>query len=177
MPCSPSSNDDERRVPKERVMVDANEMQAALAALNATAAFNRWSGVEVRCPAAGEVELSMPWRDEHGQYAGFLHAGMIGALIDTACGFAAFTVAGRVLASHYSVSCLAPAVGDAFVARGRVVQAGRRQVFAAAELFARRDGVERKVATGDAILVPVEAAAPPGAVGAASTAGIDNRRP
>jgi len=156
-------------------MADTTDLQAALAALNATAAFNRWSGFEVRCPAPGEVELSMPWRDEHGQYAGFLHAGMIGALIDTACGFAAFTVAGRVLASHYSVSCLAPAIGDAFVARGRVVQAGRRQVFAAAELFARRDGVERKVATGEAILVPVDAATPPAA--AIAAAGPDNRRP
>jgi uncharacterized protein (TIGR00369 family) len=156
-------------------MADTTELQAALAALNATAAFNRWSAFAVRCLAPGEVELSMPWRDEHGQYAGFLHAGVIGALIDTACGFAAFTVAGRVLASHYSVSCLAPAIGSAFIARGRVVQAGRRQVFAAAELFALRDGAERRVATGEAILVPVEAADRPPA--AAAAASIDNRRP
>lgn len=137
-------------------MADPSELQAALVALNASAAFNRWAGFEVRCLAPGDIELSMPWREEHGQYAGFLHAGMIGALIDTACGFAAFTLVGRVLASHYSVSCLAPAIGSAFVARGRVVQAGRRQVFAAAELIARRDGVDRRVATGEAILVPVE---------------------
>jgi uncharacterized protein (TIGR00369 family) len=134
------------------------DLQAALVALNASAAFNRWAGFEVSCIAAGEVELRLPWRDEQGQYAGFLHAGMIGALIDTACGFAAFTVAGRVLASHFSVRCLAPATGATFLARGRVVQAGRRQVFAAAELFAIREGVERRVAIGDAILVPVEAA-------------------
>jgi uncharacterized protein (TIGR00369 family) len=155
-------------------MADTTELQAALAALNATAAFNRWSGFEVRCLAPGEVELSMPWRDEHGQYAGFLHAGVIGALIDTACGFAAFTVARRVLASHYSVSCLAPAVGSAFVARGRVVQAGRRQVFAAADLFALRDGGQRRVAFGEAILVPVEAPPPSAAAAMPST---DNRRP
>lgn len=154
-------------------MADTSDLQAALVALNASAAFNRSAGFEVRCLGAGEVELSMPWRDEHGQYAGFLHAGMIGALIDTACGFAAFTVVGRVLASHFSVNCLAPATGSAFVARGRVVQAGRRQVFAAADLFALRDGPERRVATGEVILVPVEA--PPGA--AASSASIDNRRP
>ena len=155
-------------------MADITEMQAALVALNASAAFNRRAGFEVRCLGAGEIELSMPWRDEHGQYAGFLHAGVIGALIDTACGFAAFTVAGRVLASHYSVSCLAPAIGSAFVARGHVVQAGRRQVFAAAELFALRDGAERRVATGEAILVPVAAADGPPAAAAAS---VDNRRP
>ena len=43
----------------------------------------------------GEAEIAMPWRQEVGQYAGFLHAGLVGALIDTACGFAAATMAGR----------------------------------------------------------------------------------
>jgi uncharacterized protein (TIGR00369 family) len=90
----------------------------------------------------GRSELKLAWRPELGQYAGFLHAAMIGGMIDTACGFAAYTVCGDVLASHFSVSCLAPATGDAFVARGRVVKAGRRQVFAHAELFAL-DGGER----------------------------------
>ena len=79
-------------------------------------------------------------------------------MIDIACGFAAYTVAGRVLASHFAVSCLAPATGERFLARARVAKAGRRQVFAAAELFAWRDGVERLVATGETILVPVEGA-------------------
>jgi acyl-coenzyme A thioesterase PaaI-like protein len=95
-----------------------------------------------------------------GQYAGFLHAGLIGALLDTVSGFAAATVAGRVLASHFSVNCISPAVGQAFVARGRVVKAGRKQVFAAAELYAQGEGAALKlVATGNAILVPVEEAA------------------
>ena len=91
-----------------------------------------------------------------GQYAGFLHAAMIAGMIDTACGFAAFTLVGPVLASHFSVNCLATATGAAFVARAQVVKAGRRQVFAHADLFARNGGEERLVATGDAILIPVE---------------------
>ena len=64
---------------------------------------------------------------------------------------------------RFSVSCLAPASGDAFVARGQVVKAGRRQVFAHADLFALNGTDERLVATGDAILVPVgaDAGAPP----------------
>jgi acyl-coenzyme A thioesterase PaaI-like protein len=55
---------------------------------------------------------------------------------------------------------MAPAVGRSFVARGRVVKAGRKQVFASAELFAigEGDAAEKLVATGSAILVPVEAA-------------------
>jgi uncharacterized protein (TIGR00369 family) len=134
--------------------------QQALAALNATAAFNRWAAFAVTCDAPGRVELTLPWRAELGQYAGFLHAGVIGAMIDTACGFAAFSVVGHVLASHFSVDCLATASGESFVARGRVVKAGRRQVFAAAEMFACTGGKERLVATGQAILVPVEATQP-----------------
>lgn len=133
-------------------------MLSTLREINAAAAFNRWAGFEVVGASAGRVELRMSWRDEVGQYSGFLHAGLIGALIDTACGFAAATIAGRVLASHYAVNCLAPAVGRSFVARAKVVKAGKKQVFATAELFAE-DGAAvppKLVATGDAILVPVQ---------------------
>ena len=136
-----------------------------LQAVNQTASFNRWAGFEVVRAAAGEAEIRMAWREEDmGQYAGYLHAGLVGAMLDTACGYAAATIAGRVLASHFSVNCLAPAVGRGFVAIGRVVKAGRKQVFAGAELFAGQDDGElRLVATGNAILVPVEAPAGPAA--------------
>lgn len=133
-------------------------MLSRIREINASAAFNRWAGFEVVSAGAGAAELRMQWRDEAGQYSGFLHAGLIGALIDTACGFAASTVAGRVLASHYSVNCLAPAVGRSFVARAKVVRAGKKQVFASAELLAE-DGTAKApklVATGEAIFVPVD---------------------
>jgi len=137
-------------------------MLDTIQAINKTAAFNRWAGFEVTRAADGEAELRMAWREEDmGQYAGFLHAGLIGAMLDTACGFAAATVAGRVLASHFSVNCLSPALGRAFVARGKVVKAGRKQVFATAELYGQGEGDSLKlVATGSAILVPVEEAPP-----------------
>ena len=140
-------------------MATADAAREALVALNASAAFNRWAGFELGAVAPGAIELRLSWRDELGQYAGFLHAALIGAMIDTACGYAAYTQVGNVLASHFSVSCLAPAVGELFIARARIVKAGRRQVFVAAELFATRAGVERLVAIGETILVPVEAAA------------------
>ena len=122
--------------------------------LNASAAFNRWAGFEIVAAEPGRVELRMAWKDEATQYAGFLHAGLVGALIDTACGFAAFTQAGPVLASHFSVSCLAPAVGRAFHCTGEVTKAGKRQIFTRAELFAETEAGERKlVATGETILM------------------------
>ena len=121
-------------------------------AINATAPFNRWCGIEVVSAEPGKAEIAMPWRAEFGQYAGFLHAGLVGALIDTACGFAAVTLVGRVLASHYAVNCLRPAVGERFVARARVVKPGKSQVFTACELFAVSAGAEKLVATGETLL-------------------------
>ncbi|MDQ0607130.1 uncharacterized protein (TIGR00369 family) [Variovorax sp. W1I1] len=135
-------------------------MLDTIQAINRTASFNRWAGFEVHHAADGEAELRMNWREEDmGQYAGFLHAGMIAALLDTVSGYAASTKAGRVLASHFSVNCISPAIGRAFVARGRVVKAGRKQVFVVAELYAQVEGKGedelKLVATGNAILVPI----------------------
>ena len=130
-----------------------------LRAINATALFNRWCGIEVVSADLGTAEIAMPWRPEAGQYAGFLHAGLIGALIDTACGFAAATMVGRVLASHFSVNCLRPSVGERFIARARVVKPGKSQVFTACELYAVTHGAEKLVATGETLLLVVAAGA------------------
>lgn len=128
---------------------------AQLRELSAAAAFNRWAGFEVTLVEAGLVELRLEWREEFGQYAGFLHAGVVAGLIDTVCGFAAVSLTGApVLASHCGVDFLAPAKGEAFVAQGRVVKAGRRQLFTRAELTAEAAGGTTLVATGDTILVP-----------------------
>lgn len=113
-----------------------DSLRERISAINRSAPFNSWAAFEVVAAEPGHVELRMGWRPEAAQYSGFLHAGLVGALIDTVCGFAAFTQAGMVLASHYSVSCLAPAVGRAFIAQGHVVRAGKRQIFTRAELFA-----------------------------------------
>ncbi|MES3000992.1 MAG: PaaI family thioesterase [Pseudomonadota bacterium] len=124
--------------------------------VNELAAFNRWCGFCVESVEAGHATISMPWRAEAGQYSGFLHAGLVGALIDTACGFAGASVAGaQLLASHFSVNCLRPAVGSKFIARARVVKPGRSQIFTACELYAVADGKETLVATGETLLLVV----------------------
>ncbi len=126
--------------------------------INTMAEFNRWCGIEVTVAEAGTVEIQMPWRSEVGQYSGFLHAGLIGTLIDTACGFAAATVAGpHLLAANFSVNCLRPAQGQKFIARARVVKPGKSQVFTSCELFAVDAGVEKLVANGQTLLTVVPA--------------------
>ncbi|WP_077032617.1 PaaI family thioesterase [Pelomonas sp. KK5] len=124
-----------------------------LRSLNELAAFNRWCGIEVAQADVGSVVIEMPWREEVGQYVGFMHAGVVGALIDTACGYAAATVAGsKLLASHFSVNCLRPAVGDRFIAKARVVKPGKSQIFTSCELYGRAAGKEVLVATGETLL-------------------------
>ena len=126
--------------------------------INAMAEFNRWCGIEVTVAEAGTVEIQMPWRSEVGQYSGFLHAGLIGTLIDTACGFAAATVAGpHLLAANFSVNCLRPAQGQKFIACARVVKPGKSQVFTSCDLFAVDAGVEKLVANGQTLLTVVPA--------------------
>src|SRR5215470_11721847 len=90
-------------------------------ALNSSARLNLLAGFEVTAAADGTAEIVMQWRDDLTQYAGHLHAGMIAALLDTACGFAAATAIGHVTASHFSMNCLRPAVGRRFIATGTTI--------------------------------------------------------
>ncbi len=76
----------------------------------------------------GRVTLSMPFSDRFTQQHGFLHAGTIATLLDSACGYAAFTLmpAGSgVLTIEYKINLLAPARGERLVAAGVVVRPGR----------------------------------------------------
>jgi uncharacterized protein (TIGR00369 family) len=124
--------------------------------INGLAPFNRWCAIEVTHAESGNVTIEMDWRDEFGQYSGFLHAGLIGSLIDTACGFAAVTVLGpNLLASNFSVNCLRPATGKKFIARARVVKPGKSQVFTACDLFALGDDGEKLVANGQTLLTVI----------------------
>ena len=134
----------------------ATDLQQTLRAINESAAFNRWCGIEVLVAEPGRVEIGLSWRSDFSQYSGFLHAGLVATLIDTACGFAAATMVGHVLASHFAVNCLRPAVGERFVARARVVKPGRTQFFTACELYAITGTDEKLVATGETLLSVVD---------------------
>lgn len=137
-------------------MNESASLLEQLRGISRQAEFNQWLGLEVVSAAPGEVQIRINWKKEMGQYSGFLHAGIQGALIDTACGFAAATMSGRVLASQFTVRCLRPAVGEHFRAVARVVKPGRQQIFTTAELYATQDGEEKLVATGDTLLVPIQ---------------------
>ena len=130
-----------------------HKLIADLMAVNAQSAFNRWCGIEVIAAEPGSIAIAMPWRDDVGQYSGFLHAGVVAALIDTACGYAAATLVGRVLAASFHVNCIRPAVGSRFQADAKVIRAGKRQIFTTCELFADSERGRTLVATGETLLL------------------------
>jgi uncharacterized protein (TIGR00369 family) len=131
------------------------DIVAALHAANETSAFCQWCGIQITEAMLGRIVLRVHWRAEFGQYFGYMHAGVVAGLMDTACGYAAASVAGRVLASHFSMNCLRPAVGELFIAKARVVKPGKHQLFTACELYAISKGQEKLVATGETLLMPV----------------------
>jgi len=136
-------------------MSDHTALLNRIRQVSALAPFNQWLDLHVKQAEPGLVTLRLDWRDDFAQYSGHLHAALIGGLIDTACGFAAGTVAGNVTASQFSVRCLRPAVAGAFRVTGRGVKAGKRQVFASAELGDWDDENGEPFAAGDAVLVPI----------------------
>ncbi|MEO6593528.1 MAG: PaaI family thioesterase [Planctomycetota bacterium] len=98
----------------------------------------------------GEVQLCVPYQDALTQQHGFLHAGIIATMADSACGYAAFSLMpaqAGVLTVEYKVNLLAPAKGESFVARARVVRAGRTLTVCAADVVAVQAGEETTVAT------------------------------
>lgn len=137
-------------------MKDTDDLLGMIKHIAGLAEFNKWLDFKVTSAIPGEVELVMQWKKEMGQYSGYLHAGIQAALIDTACGFAAATLIGNVLASQFTVRCLRPAVGETFRVKARILKPGRQQIFSTAELYAINDGEEKLVASGDTLLVPVK---------------------
>jgi uncharacterized protein (TIGR00369 family) len=115
-------------------------------------------GATLERVAPGEVEIRLPFRDDLTQQHGFLHAGVMTTIADSACGYAALTLmppGTAVLTAEFKVNLLAPGEGDAVVARGRVLKAGRTLTVCSADVFAVRGGEEKLVLTMLATMMTV----------------------
>ena len=100
--------------------------------------------------APGEVDIVLPFRDDLTQQSGFLHAGIIATVADSACGYAAHSLmpaTAGVLSIEFKVNLLAPALGTSVVARARVIRAGRTITVCRADVYAVREDAEKLVAT------------------------------
>jgi uncharacterized protein (TIGR00369 family) len=84
----------------------------------------------------GEVVIELAFRPELTQQHGFLHAGVVASVMDSACGYAALSLmepGTAVLSVEFKVNLLAPARGNRFAAQARVLRAGRSLTVASAE--------------------------------------------
>jgi uncharacterized protein (TIGR00369 family) len=113
-------------------------------------------GAELAVVAGGRVAITLPIEPRLSQQNGFLHAGVVVAAIDSACGYAALTLMpddAEILTVELKANLLAPASGDRLVAEGEVVRAGRMLTVCRGDAYAERGGERVHVATMLATMV------------------------
>lgn len=106
----------------------------------------------------GVVDIELDWAAALTQQHGFLHAGMISTALDSACGYAAFTLMphdAAVLTIEFKINLLAPAQGERFRMEGRVLKPGRTITVSEGRAYALADGQEKLVATMGCTLMTV----------------------
>ena len=126
--------------PIEKRVRDSFARQTVMATIGASI-----TGVE-----PGEVTVELPFRSDLAQQHGFLHAGVVAMIADTACGYAALTrmpASAAVLSAEYKINFLSPAEGDTLIARGRVLKSGRALTVCFGEVYSKKGGKEKLVAT------------------------------
>lgn len=115
-------------------------------------------GITVADVAAGRVTLTCPFRADLTQHHGFLHAGVITTAMDSAAGFAAFTLMdadAEVLTAEFKASFLSPARGQLFRMVGEVIKPGRTLTFVEAKAYALDGDRETLIATMTATMMAV----------------------
>jgi uncharacterized protein (TIGR00369 family) len=121
-------------------------------------AFMSTLGAELTAVGEGVVEIRLPFSPSLTQQDGYLHAGAVTAVLDSACGYAALSVAPadhEVLTVEFKVNLLAPAAGKVFIAKAQVKRAGRKLTVCTADVFALRGDKQKVVATMLATIMAV----------------------
>lgn len=107
----------------------------------------------------GTATIELPVRPDLTQQHGFVHAGIVTMIVDTACGYAAYSTMSpdsAVLTVEFKVNFISPAMGERLIARGRVLKPGRTLTVCQGDVFAVNDGREKLVATMLATMIAKE---------------------
>lgn len=105
-------------------------------------------GARLASVAPGKVTVELPFDEKLTQQHGFLHAAVVAAIADSACGYAALTLAPAhtaVLTIEYKINLLSPASGKKFLARGHVIRSGRTITVSIGEVVAHNRGTQEKL--------------------------------
>jgi uncharacterized protein (TIGR00369 family) len=116
-------------------------------------------GAGVSSVKRGEVEIILPFSDKILQQHGFIHAGAVATIADSACGYAALSVMpddAAVLTTEFKIHLLSPARGERIRAVGRVVRAGKKLVITIGEVFSDNGGKSKQIALITASMMVVE---------------------
>jgi uncharacterized protein (TIGR00369 family) len=106
-------------------------------------------GARLSHVSPGRVEIELPFNENLTQQHGFLHAGAITAVVDSACGYAALSLMpaqSAVLSVEYKINMLAPAIGESIIAKGWVIKPGRNIIVCSGEALASDKGGNKIVA-------------------------------
>jgi uncharacterized protein (TIGR00369 family) len=140
-------------------MPDVKEIDARVRGSFARQSMMATLGAEIAAVRAGEVEIVLPFSDRILQQHGFIHAGAIATIADSACGYAALSVMpadAAVLTTEFKLNLLAPAKGERLRAVGRVVRNGKKLVITLGEVFAEAGGERKQVALIIATMMVIE---------------------
>jgi len=105
-------------------------------------------GAELLIVEPGKVEIALPYRSDLTQQHGYMHAGIITTIADTACGYAAYTLmpaGSEVLSVEFKVNLLRPAKGERFAAVANVLKPGRTLTVVRADVFGISESDEREL--------------------------------
>ena len=115
-------------------------------------------GASLQLVEPGVVDIALDWAEGLTQQHGFLHAGMVATALDSACGYAGFTLMGQdaaVLTIEFKINLLAPAKGERFRVEGRVIKPGRTITVCEGRAFAIENHQEKLIATMGCTLMAV----------------------
>jgi len=106
----------------------------------------RLIGAELSLLEPGIVEITLPYRADLAQQNGYVHAGIVTTIADSAAGYAAYSLmpaGAEVLSVEFKVNLLRPAQGKSFLARAEVIKPGRTLTVARADVFGVADSSDR----------------------------------
>lgn len=136
---------------------DSDYAQRVRASFERQAAM-RTLGASLTAVRPGQVEITLPWSEPLTQQHGFLHAGMVSTALDSACGYAGFSLMpanAAVLTIEFKINLLAPAKGETFRMVGNVIKPGRTVTVCEGQAYAIDNGQEKLIATMGCTLMAV----------------------
>ena len=105
-------------------------------------------GADLSRIEAGVVEITLPYRGDLAQQNGYLHAGIVATIADSACGYAAYSLMppnSQVLSVEFKVNLLRPAKGETFLASAEVIKSGKTLTVVHADVFGIEQGGRREL--------------------------------